>query len=1221
MLNTLHICTANVKGLRDKQKRLRFYEWVKHQKSDITFIQESHFDKNLENTLCNESKQHFYFSHGTTSSRGVAILINNKLQHEIIDEHKDNDGRIIMLNIEIENIIYSLINIYAPNNEQERNSFYKKLNEFIHKNAVGIVIIGGDMNDALSEIDRKCTNKRNIIKKPVNSLKSLIKSNRLIDIWRNLNPHKVHFTWRRQNPTQASRIDMFLIKEDFLLNIKSCDIRPIFIKCTDHQAVSLKIQSIAAESKGPGYWKLNNSILEDSEYKIQIEKLINKYTNLIDEEASNLSLLWDSLKLEIKNHSIKYCKTKSRNQRNEINKLEKELKTLTDLNNKKENEMLNEKIKVLEKELESCYEYKAKGAQIRSRQEWIEKGEKNNSYFLGLEKNRQTKKTILKLWDEEKKTVTDQNEILKIEKKLYEKLYSKETENIIESINYIENTNIGYKLSEQESQSCDGYLTLQELTIAVNNLKPNKSPGMDGISTNFYKHFWKLLGPLLVKIFNSCYDKQTLPFSQRQSILNLIYKKNNPLDLSNYRPISLLNTDYKILSYTLALRIKKVLNLIINSDQTGYLQNRYIGFNLRQIQDIIHYADKFNVEGAILFIDFSKAFDTLHWNFMYQSLTHFGFNQPFINWIKTLYTDINISIYNNGWISAPIKPEKGIKQGCPCSSLLFVISVEIMATRLRNHTNIKGIEIKLDGKTHSLKISQLADDTTLFLKSKDEINIALNIIEIFGTYSGLTLNRNKTEGIWIGKLKHCKDKVNDITFTDKPIKVLGIYFSTDKKECEKLNWESKLEKAKNLMKSWEKRHLSIIGKILIVKSLIIPQFTYVASSTPLSKNYIDLLEKEIFKFIWNGKPDKVKRNTLIADYGLGGLNMIDIKSYFFALKIKWVSRLINATTENWVVIPKLYFNKLGKDFLIFKMNLGKENIKLLSSTKDIPDFYLEIIKCWAQIKGGETNIPTSFRNIRKEIIWGNRYIKFNNKPLIMLNWINSNIIYINDLIDNEGNILSENLILNKLKVKSNWMSEINILKQAIPKIWKEAVKTEDSRKTQVNIDSKKIALNKKEINIQDIDNKFIYQLLVKNKTVSNIGINKWIKQFNIEASQIKNTLYFIHSRIYLNKLKVYRWKLISNILSNQEKLYVWKVSQTPMCPLCNCIDTYQHFFFECKLVLDFWTCIYEKLKMIHFNRKFQLKDLVIGYKIDDKDYWDFNLFLTLLDFQFTKPFI
>ena len=92
------------------------------------------------------------------------------------------------------------------------------------------------------------------------------------------------------------------------------------------------------------------------------------------------------------------------------------------------------------------------------------------------------------------------------------------------------------------------------------------------------------------------------------------------------------------------------MNKIINADQTGYIKNRYIGFNLRQIQDVIDYAENFNIEGAILFLDFSKAFDTLQWSFMYQTLEYFGFNRPFITWIQTLYTDINTLVTNNGWL-------------------------------------------------------------------------------------------------------------------------------------------------------------------------------------------------------------------------------------------------------------------------------------------------------------------------------------------------------------------------------------------------------------------------------------------------------------------------------------------------------------------------------------------------------------------------------------------
>ena len=222
-----------------------------------------------------------------------------------------------------------------------------------------------------------------------------------------------------------------------------------------------------------------------------------------------------------------------------------------------------------------------------------------------------------------------------------------------------------------------------------------------------------------------------------------------------------------------------------------------------------------------------------------------------------------------------------------------------MALRIRNNKDIKGFQIKIDEQTHSIKISQLADDTTLYFNSKNDISVAMNEIEIFGNFSGLMINRNKTEGLWIGKLKHSKDKEENIKWTNKPIKTLGIYYGHDYIECEKLNWEKKIEKMNSLSLSWSKRNLSILGKVLIIKALIIPIFTFIVSSCVIPEKYKKEIESKCFKFIWNGKPDKVKRNTLIGDFEKGGLKMIDIESYFISLKASWVSRLADSKFSNW----------------------------------------------------------------------------------------------------------------------------------------------------------------------------------------------------------------------------------------------------------------------------------------------------------------------------------
>lgn len=614
MLNDIHICSVNVKGLRNKEKRLRFYEWVKRQKCDIIYMQETHFDINIENDMKIESNFDYFYSHGTSNSCGQAILIHKQLNCDIIEEQRDSHGRILLLNVEIENNIYSLVNVYAPNNGTERNAFYRHLKDFINVHAIGTLILGGDMNDALTDLDRKISNKtRNKCIKPVNSLKVLIKTNKLIDIWRKLNPKKIQFTWRRLNPPQASRIDMFFIPDDLVPNIKSCDIRPITIKSTDHQAISIKIQTSTAKSKGPGHWKLNNSVLAEETYVRDIEKIIQNFQIQFNNENNNKRLLWDMLKIEIKEYSMQYCKNRAKIRKDKVTKMESELHDLNVKNNVNSNDSLLEKINSLENILEQEYVYLARGAQIRSKVEWFEKGEKNNKFFLGLEKSKQTKKTIIKLKDTNGDIITDQSQILKMETDFYQNLYSENTRTEEDKLlNYINNCELQYKLNDLESKQCDGYITLEEITIAVNKLKINKSPGFDGLSTNFYRKFWKLLGPILVQVYNESYDKTEMSFSQRRSILNLIYKKNDPLELTNYRPISLLNSDYKILSYALANRVKRSLSLLINTDQTGYISNRFLGLNLRIVQDAIEYADRFSIGGALLFIDFSKAFDTLN---------------------------------------------------------------------------------------------------------------------------------------------------------------------------------------------------------------------------------------------------------------------------------------------------------------------------------------------------------------------------------------------------------------------------------------------------------------------------------------------------------------------------------------------------------------------------------------------------------------------------------
>jgi hypothetical protein len=168
-----------------------------------------------------------------------------------------------------------------------------------------------------------------------------------------------------------------------------------------------------------------------------------------------------------------------------------------------------------------------------------------------------------------------------------------------------------------------------------------------------------------------------LSSSARHAIISLIYKKGDKKQLTNYRPISLTNTDYKIIAFVLAKRLQKVICSIINNDQSAYMKGRFIGNNIRLVLDIFDFCDLENKGGALIMLDYQKAFDTVEWNFLYHTLLKFNLGKDFIRWVKILYENPTFSVKNNGWISKKVKMSRGVRQGCPLSALLFIIVVEV----------------------------------------------------------------------------------------------------------------------------------------------------------------------------------------------------------------------------------------------------------------------------------------------------------------------------------------------------------------------------------------------------------------------------------------------------------------------------------------------------------------------------------------------------------------
>ena len=208
-----------------------------------------------------------------------------------------------------------------------------------------------------------------------------------------------------------------------------------------------------------------------------------------------------------------------------------------------------------------------------------------------------------------------------------------------------------------------------------------------------------------------------------------------------------------------------------------------------------------NKTRLFFFFDFQKAFDTVNHNFLQNVLKKFAVNHnflqnvlkkfnfggSFIRWVDIMYQNTEARVTNNGWTSKPFKIGKGILQGCPLSALLFLLAAEILACNIRENEN-DGIQIKIKGDVKTIHISQLADDTTLFLQDEQAITNCFFFfffkVELFGTVSGLKLNKHKTEGLWLGQHENRNDSFAKINWNKTCIKALGVYFSYNNKEAE-----------------------------------------------------------------------------------------------------------------------------------------------------------------------------------------------------------------------------------------------------------------------------------------------------------------------------------------------------------------------------------------------------------------------------------------------------
>ena len=656
--------------------------------------------------------------------------------------------------------------------------------------------------------------------------------------------------------------------------------------------------------------------------------------------------------------------------------------------------------------------------------------------------------------------------------------------------------------------------------------------------------------------------------------------------IKNWRPISLLNHDYKILTKALSFRIRNVLPNIIHHNQSAYVDGGYIGDTIRIIQDIMNYTDQQQLSGMLLFIDFQKAFDSIEYNFIIDTLNAFNFGENMIRWFKLLTNNIVSCVVNNGTSCEFFPIKRGVRQGDPLSPYLFILVIEVLANYIRKCKSIQGI--KVSGK--EIKLAMYADDITAMIKDDQSAKLFFQTLSKFSLSSGLKINLEKSEGLWLGSCKNENKTPYNITWTKGPVRVLGIYLSYNKKLAINANFNNKIEKLKKQLHWWKSRNLSLLGRVMICKTLGLSKFSLLTALTSIPNEYVKKVNKCLYDFIWKGNTEKVNRTIFAQEFRYGGYKMPDFNTVIKAAKIKWVTRYLDSRYKDW---KKCFEVFTGMKYLnvYLQSNFNKANLK-----DDIPDYYRETIDCWFTVK---ENIESYQRDCSNQLLWYNKNFCVGGKPVCNLNLLKSGIWTANDLFQ-DGKIILFDTWKSRGASICDYLEWRNILSAVLSKNIKGVRDNSISNVCYPNLGTISAVRFIHSINEKDL--KFLLNK-TNMKSIKEYKVRN--KHIQIHGKMEEEAWYKIYELPHLiltdNMIKEFQYKILFRYIGTNKLLYKMKKVDSPRCVLCELYEEgVEHLFFECIIVKNFWlNLMSEYNSRFDMNFKLTCKDVIFGYDLEN----------------------
>ncbi|GJV19940.1 putative RNA-directed DNA polymerase, eukaryota, reverse transcriptase zinc-binding domain protein [Tanacetum coccineum] len=445
-------------------------------------------------------------------------------------------------------------------------------------------------------------------------------------------------------------------------------------------------------------------------------------------------------------------------------------------------------------------------------------------------------------------------------------------------------SNLFKQLTPEENLSLECPITSQEIKNAVWDCGGDKAPGPDGFSFKLIKKHWNLLGDDIIKYVKDFHLSASIPRGCNSSFITLAPKVDDPITISDFRPISLIGCQYKIIAKVLANRLALVIPSVVSEVQMAFIKGRQITDGPLLVNEIISWAKKHKKKMLLLKLDFEKAFDSLSWSFLDSIMSQMGFGEKWRKMIHSCLNSAYASVLVNGSPTNEFKIGKGLRQGDPLSPFLFILAVEalnVVLVEARNRNIFLGADVGRD----KIPIShlQFADDALIVGQwSVPNAKNLTRILTCFNLASGLKVNFNKSKLFGIGV---SSNEVNSVACSigcqpsQLPCTYLGLPIGANMSRCS--NWSPVVDRFQKRLSTWKCKNLSYGGRLTLIKSVLESLGVYFFSTFKAPISIIKKLE------------------SILGPRDQGGLNIGSLKVFNQAMLTKWWWRFLLEENALW----------------------------------------------------------------------------------------------------------------------------------------------------------------------------------------------------------------------------------------------------------------------------------------------------------------------------------